>query len=370
MQDQHIVLQENNNPFFSIILPVFNAEKYLKKCIVSILMQSFKNYEVIIINDGSTDSSASICQHYSRIDPRINVYNQDNQGSFCARLFGISKAKGEYLLFCDADDYYAKDHAFFIINRFLCTYNIDALQFGYRKKYNHLLKNVRPVNSPLLVTHEDFVKMEYPKLICSFWPESHLTPSLCNKAVHKSLFENILKIKSPERLFWGDDLITNLHTLETCHDMLFIPDMLYVYRQFCGSTSEFRKNTMSDLDIIKKHQLEFIERSPCDKSVLKSIAFSEMAGWLYLWVHQASSFLDEEELLQELGLVLHLPRFILATEYYRHHHSNSTLPIDLLRCGDANKYMLNIKKESSETKSLQSFISKTRNALIRIYQRI
>lgn len=88
---------------FSIIVPVYNVEKYLKKCLNSIIKQTYKNFEVIIINDGSTDNSEDIIKSYK--DKRIKYYKQENQGLSAARNNGVLKATGEYLLFIDSDDY-------------------------------------------------------------------------------------------------------------------------------------------------------------------------------------------------------------------------------------------------------------------------
>ena len=91
-------------PKFSIIVPVYNTEKYLKRCLDSIKSQSFKDYEVIIVNDGSTDKSSSIISKYP-----FKVINQENQGLSVARNNGVKDASGEYLIFLDSDDYIEKD---------------------------------------------------------------------------------------------------------------------------------------------------------------------------------------------------------------------------------------------------------------------
>ena len=88
----------------SIIIPVYNAEKYLGKCLDSILNQTYSDFEIIIVNDGSSDSSDSICKKYMLDEPRIQYIIQKNQGVSAARNTGIKRAKGEYLLFVDADD--------------------------------------------------------------------------------------------------------------------------------------------------------------------------------------------------------------------------------------------------------------------------
>lgn len=92
-------------PIVSVIIPVFNAEKSLNLCISSILSQTLKNFELLLIDDGSTDSSYTICRRYELKDNRVKVLHKENSGVSSARNLGIEKAKGTYLFFCDADDY-------------------------------------------------------------------------------------------------------------------------------------------------------------------------------------------------------------------------------------------------------------------------
>ena len=94
---------------FSIIVPVYNVEKYLEECLNSLLEQKFKDYEIILVNDGSTDNSGKICQHYSNLSDKIKVYNKSNEGLSCARNLGIEKSSGDFLIFVDSDDFIKKD---------------------------------------------------------------------------------------------------------------------------------------------------------------------------------------------------------------------------------------------------------------------
>ncbi|MBQ9764501.1 MAG: glycosyltransferase family 2 protein [Phascolarctobacterium sp.] len=89
----------------SIVVPIFNDEKYIKECVESILRQSYKNIEVLLINDGSTDSSGEVCERLSKIDNRIVVYHNDNKGLSYSRNFGINNCRGKYILPVDSDDY-------------------------------------------------------------------------------------------------------------------------------------------------------------------------------------------------------------------------------------------------------------------------
>lgn len=97
-------------PKISVIVPVYNTEKYIEKCLDSILMQEYDNYEIIVVNDGSTDNSKKIIEKYEKkYHEKIKLFSKENGGLSDARNYGVSKAKGEYLCFIDSDDYIAKD---------------------------------------------------------------------------------------------------------------------------------------------------------------------------------------------------------------------------------------------------------------------
>ncbi len=94
-----------NSPAISIIIPVYNAYLYLDQCLQSILEQTFKQWEAIVINDGSTDDSLSILIMYANKDSRIKIFHQENKGVSAARNKGLLHARGKFITFCDADDY-------------------------------------------------------------------------------------------------------------------------------------------------------------------------------------------------------------------------------------------------------------------------
>lgn len=92
-------------PSISVIVPVYNTEKYLHRCIESILNQTFRDFELILVDDGSTDRSGELCEEYAAKDSRIRVFHQSNQGQAAARNYAVSEAKGSYVCFVDSDDY-------------------------------------------------------------------------------------------------------------------------------------------------------------------------------------------------------------------------------------------------------------------------
>jgi glycosyltransferase involved in cell wall biosynthesis len=99
-------------PLVSIIVPVYNAEKYLQRCLDSLVCQTLRNIEILCVNDGSTDGSSAILAEYAQKDSRITIFNQENQGPGVARNTALDNAKGKYILFCDADDMLEPEAAF------------------------------------------------------------------------------------------------------------------------------------------------------------------------------------------------------------------------------------------------------------------
>ena len=96
----------------SIIVPIYNVEKYLERCINSLINQTYKNIEIILVNDGSTDNSLIICEKYKNIDSRIILVNKENGGLSDARNVGIDNSSGNYITFIDSDDYIDDDYVY------------------------------------------------------------------------------------------------------------------------------------------------------------------------------------------------------------------------------------------------------------------
>ena len=115
----------------SVVIPVYNAEKYVEKCINSILNGSYENFEIILINDGSTDNSLEVLNKFSK-NKKIKIYTQDNHGAAYSRNFGLKKAKGNYVTFIDSDDYVENDY----LERYISAFdeNTDIVLGGYTKE--------------------------------------------------------------------------------------------------------------------------------------------------------------------------------------------------------------------------------------------
>lgn len=120
------------NDGISVIVPVYNSEKYIAKSIESVLSQTFDNFEIILIDDGSTDKSGEICDLYAQKDSRVRVIHKENGGGSLARKIGIDEAKGKYIMFMDSDDFFTQD-AFEQAHKAIIEQGVDILQFSYYK---------------------------------------------------------------------------------------------------------------------------------------------------------------------------------------------------------------------------------------------
>ena len=122
-------------PEVSVIVPVYNSEGKLDTCIKSLLNQSFKNIEIILVNDGSIDRSGEICDNYARLDDRISVFHKENGGVSSARNLGIDKSSGNYIMFCDSDDWMEYDCIQLLYHKIVDT-DSDIIYSGiYREEY-------------------------------------------------------------------------------------------------------------------------------------------------------------------------------------------------------------------------------------------
>ena len=122
---------------YSVIVPIYKVEKYLKKCIDSILEQSFKDFELILVDDGSPDNCPQICDEYAKNDSRIKVVHKKNGGLVSARNVGIQTAIGDYICYVDGDDWIHEDTLKNLYNEAIKDYSPDMVVFGIVKLYSN-----------------------------------------------------------------------------------------------------------------------------------------------------------------------------------------------------------------------------------------
>ena len=224
-------------PELSVIVPVYNVEKCLEKCIESILNQTFKNYELILVDDGSPDNSGKICDEYAKKYSKIRVIHKKNGGLSQARNVGISVSKGEYLSFIDSDDYIASDMFEFLMKN-LKENNADVSVCGiydcYKDKIVHQCKD------------QKFLILDNETALSEALIGKNISVNAVNKIYKKELFDNI---KFPDgKLF--EDAFTIPKILSISKKVVADTKPLYYYQHRVGTitTSSFKKQDLSVIE--------------------------------------------------------------------------------------------------------------------------
>lgn len=201
----------------SIIIPIYNAEKFLDRCIKSVITQSYTNLEIILINDGSKDGSYEICKKYEKKDKRIKLFQQENAGVSVARNLGLKKMTGKYLMFLDADDYYEKDICKVLIKN-IKEHNADI---GIVNK-KFLINGIEVLNC--LYNDDNFVRTNEEKelfildLFTFFYDKKMNKVKYLSCGVTAKIFNaeliNKNKIRFLENCHFGEDVLFNLYAFQ------------------------------------------------------------------------------------------------------------------------------------------------------------
>lgn len=230
----------------SIIVPIYNAEKTLEKCIESILKQTFKNFELILVNDGSTDKSLVICNRYSNKDKRIRIIDKKNEGAIPTRKRGIKESKSEYVTFIDADDWIRKD-TLEIINLEINKNNPDVIVFNYYRVFNNF-RIIKRKNKSFYFEKEkkvyenDEIKDE---LITAYF-HGHPFPANLWGKIYRREYLDIEDKYIKHIKFLGEDLYMNMEILLNAKKVSLINEYLYFYRTG-GYTSKYMPYFFNDI---------------------------------------------------------------------------------------------------------------------------
>lgn len=220
----------------TIIVPVYNAEKTLRRCVNSIQAQSYRDIEIILVDDGSRDSSEKICRDIKDGDDRVKYYKKNNGGAASARNYGLNIANGEYIQFVDSDDYISAD---------MTQKMVDAIQGS---KADLVICGIEYISrkgrhSSSFGTHLCGTPDEMCDVLCKYY-KAAIIHSCCNKLYRRSLINQLMSTD----YIYGEDYIFNLNYLKNVSAFVTIKDCLYVYD--CTNESVTRgmqKNNVEDI---------------------------------------------------------------------------------------------------------------------------
>ena len=256
---------------FSIVIPVYNVEKYLNECFEALDKQSFRDFEVVIVDDGSTDGSRAICDDYASSRLNVRVIHKENEGLLLARRTGLQYVKGDYILHCDSDDYFSKD-AFETISKVIEDEHPDMIMFGYDvvdNDHNHIENHYR-----VFENKSRFMGDKSPiirELVKTTWLNNMVT-----KATKRECVDIEGDYSKYKNISMGEDLLQVIPLVDKSYSFHYIAKPLYNYRYNSAGMSKAVKTSYLD------NYLQISERlldlcKDCEEGVKRD--FYERVDW-------------------------------------------------------------------------------------------
>jgi len=255
------------SPKISVIVPVYNVEKYLSRCVESIIHQTYEDLEIILVDDGSTDRSGELCDEYEKRDGRIRVIHKENGGISSARNIGLQYATGEYIGFVDSDDYIDPEMYMTLFDRIISE-SADIAICGISNSYagNEFIKD----NS-----EENLRVMDNLTALKMMLEGKSITASPCTKLFRVALLDGLA---FSEDIHYGEDALFFTYVFLSVKRVIFTSKKLYCYYHRSGSVTT-RPYSQKTYDIIKVYRLigEQIKRSCPD--------LLDVANYRLIWAH-------------------------------------------------------------------------------------
>ncbi len=266
-----------SNPLISIIVPVYNTEKYLNRCVDSILAQTFTDFELILFDDGSTDQSGEICDEYAKKDSRITVLHERNHGVSYSRNIGLDNSRGAYIAFIDSDDYVSQNYLMILYN---LLYKYPEANYA-----SCSFKNFSDVNE---IVQAEKTSSESKEVLFDVCDDIDNYRKISTQLVWGSIYKrdslniNGRNLRFNESISNSEDVLFNLSVY--CNSKSFVRTFdelyYYFYREDSAVNSEFNKKKLSELDALNlmiKSTKKFpnIQKNKRDNYIALSLTFME-----------------------------------------------------------------------------------------------
>ena len=261
-----------NRPKVSIIIPVFNAEKYLLRCLDSIKAQTFQNFEAILVDDGSNDRSGVICDEYAATDSRFVVVHKQNEGVAKARITAFEHSRGEMITFIDSDDYVLPEYLdklskpilekdMDMVSSEICNvYDGKVVEYSHKLSGTYCGKQLK-----------DFIANHYYyEKGCGYG----MTCYLCTKMIKREFVLDGLKYGLG--LWYGEDQAAMLYILYSCNKLELIPDRMYYYVQHQGQATRCYRKEMWDSLIVFLEKCQKLDK---EQTAIKGL---RIRSWIYI----------------------------------------------------------------------------------------
>lgn len=296
-----------------IVVPVYNAKRYLKQCIDSVLNQTFQDFCLVLVDDGSTDGSGQICDAYAAKDQRIRVIHQPNKGSVLARGGGVLSEYAQaakYIFMSDADDT-LMPNALQLLYEAAEQKNLDCVCASTKKMWKGIRlpsKHHAPCfDNPRVYTQEEIIK----ELYISCFGISNYPVTLFAKLYRTELITRVIDFP-PVVKFMGEDLSVTLRLMPETQRLGIIPDVIYNYR-IGGNTSRFMPYMLDDFLALYRFKTEMRKKHPMPQDAAYYMAvemLNVLMTWFEMFKQQGNH--SESELIEEIQRVSDLPEVLDA----------------------------------------------------------
>ncbi len=301
---------------FSIIVPVYNIERYLDECINSVLCQNYSDYELILIDDGSTDNSGKICDKYASDNNKIRVIHKHNEGISATRNCGINKAHGEFIIFLDGDDYWEFNTMLSELSAYITEHNPDIIAFEgkiFRDDGNKKIINKEKVNK--LSSKEDCYS--FNNYIKAYLSKENLWGwYLWLYAFKKSIF-NDTTLRFPKHRTYEDVYLT-WRLLRKAKKIGTIPKPYYMYRQDRKGAITNTKTckTISDFIWVIENNLHDVKQMDIEEPV-KKLLMGNFSNDYFICCVMVGMIQKRErkKIIKELYEKKHLMEYVILPRY-------------------------------------------------------
>lgn len=318
---------------YSIIVAAYNVEKYISKCLKSIFLQDYDNYEVIVIDDGSSDNTLEIARKFEIYD-KFKIVNQSNMGTALARMAGVKLASGRYILFVDGDDYVSKK-ALSIVDTYVENSSADIYQFGYMRDYGFFTNECSVPDAMYTNILDDVSIMKSLFGGSSDKLKAHVTSKVYRRELLVAATDTIT-----EYVIYGEDIYINLMIMLTglVKKILSVDRTWYYYRQGIGAMSKLNLSLLKEYQSIRSIQYETISKYKLNEDYYRMIKRESMNILLH---HSAMTIskMKYDEFIDELKIQMQSPYIQEALCYTLENKSYiGTEHFDSLAKQDYNKF--------------------------------
>ena len=275
---------------FSVLIPVYNVEKYLKQCLESVLTQDFEDFEIVLVNDGSTDNSAKICEEYASADKRVVYFDKENEGLLLTRRFAIKRARGEYCLFLDSDDYW-ETNVLSRLDSIINKTNVDLITY----RFHRIRDNGKLIYDDVDIFENEMLFTESNK---EQFLKKFVSSSRLNLMWIKCVKRSIIDIDADYSRFKdlkGEDLLQSIAILKNAKTIYYINDPLVFYRLSpTGRGRNFKIKYISDYEVVRSYIYDNLLEMKVSKDILNAFFVRYIQG-LMDYLNYSADICNREE---------------------------------------------------------------------------